>query len=123
MRKPILLAILAIFVVGIATLAVTVTDVYNAPNPLVTQTTFSLVYYPTPYSFHSVVIKIYNLAMQQVDQPYALNSDHVHWSGLDFDDETLANGTYIYKAYVYELDEGVPYLLWQSSSKTMSISR
>lgn len=26
--------------------AVTVTDVYNAPNPLVTETTFYLVYYP-----------------------------------------------------------------------------
>ena len=98
------LGVLAVLIVSIVTCAVTVTDVYNAPNPLYTQTTFYLVYYPTSYDFHSVVTKIYNLGMQQVAQPFAEDSDCVTWAGVDFDEITLANGTYIYKTYVYELD-------------------
>jgi len=103
--------------------AVTVTDVYNAPNPLVTETTFYLVYYPPPHSFYSVVIKVYDLGSQQVAQPNAQNTDRVTWNGTDFDEDELANGGYLYKVYVYELQNGVPYLFWQSSIKTMFISR
>lgn len=103
--------------------AVNVTDVYNAPNPLVTQTTFYLVYYPTPHDFDSIVIKIYDLASQQVAQPYAEDTDRVTWDGTDFDGEDLANSMYLYRAYVYEKDEGVPYELWKSSLKTMAILR
>ena len=104
--------------------AVTVTDAYNSPNPLVTQTTFYLVYYPTPYSFASVVVKVYNLASQLVAQPNAQSADTVTWDGRDDEGEVvLANGTYLYKVYVYELDDGVPYLFWQSSTKMMTISR
>jgi flagellar hook assembly protein FlgD len=103
--------------------AVTVTDVYNAPNPLVTQTTFYLVYYPTPHDFDSIVIKIYDLSSHQVAQPYAEDTDRVTWDGTDFDGEDLANGMYLYRAYVYEKDEGVPYELWKSSLKTMAILR
>lgn len=123
MRRSSAFAVLAFLVVSVATCAVTVTDVYNAPNPLVTQTTFYLVYYPTPYDFYSVVIKVYNLGGQQVAQPNEQSADSVPWDGKDDDGNDLANGTYLYKAYVYELDQGVPYLLWQSSVKTMSISR
>lgn len=103
--------------------AVTVTDVYNAPNPLVTETTFYLVYYPTPHSFYSVVVKVYDLGSQQVAQPNAQNTDRVTWNGTDFDGDQLANGGYLYRAYVYELQNGVPYLFWQSGIKTMFISR
>ena len=125
MRKAITIAAAILWVlVGVVTVsAVTVTDVYNAPNPLVTQTTFYLVYYPTPHSFYSVVIKVYNLGAQQVAQPNAQNTDRVTWNGTDFNGNQLANGVYLYKAYVYELQSGVPYLFWQSSTKTMSISR
>lgn len=123
MLKTALLCAAAVALVGIAVSAVTVTDVYNSPNPLVTQTTFYLVYYPTPHSFYSVVIKVYNLGGTQVAQPNAQNTDHVHWNGTDFGGTNLANGTYIYKAYVYEMSGGVPYLFWSSSNKTLQISR
>jgi len=107
---------------GVVTVsAVTVTDVYNAPNPLVTQTTFCLVYYPTPHGFDSVVIKIYDLSSQQVAQPYAEDADRVTWNGIDFNGNQLANGIYLYRAYVYEKDQGVPYELWKSNVKTMAI--
>jgi len=125
MRKASTIAIALLCVlVGVVTVsAVIVTDAYNAPNPLVTQTTFYLVYYPTPHSFYSVVIKVYNLGAQQVAQPNAQNTDRVTWNGTDFNGNQLANGGYLYKAYVYELQGGVPYLFWQSSTKTMFISR
>jgi len=123
MRRSLALAVLAFLAVSVVTCAVTVTDVYNAPNPLVTQTTFYLIYSPTPYDFYSVVIKVYNLGGQQVAQPNAQSADSVPWDGKDSGGNNLANGMYLYRAYVYELDEGVPYLLWQSSVKTMTISR
>ena len=125
MRKTITIAaaILWVLVSVVTVSAVTVTDVYNAPNPLVTQTTFYLVYYPTPHNFYSVVIKVYNLGAQQVAQPNAQNTDRVTWNGTDFNGNQLANGVYLYKAYVYELQSGVPYLFWQSNVKTMAILR
>ena len=125
MRKAITIAaaILWVLVSVVTVSAVTVTDVYNAPNPLVTQTTFYLVYYPTPHNFYSVVIKVYNLGAQQVAQPNAQNTDRVTWNGTDFNGNQLANGVYLYKAYVYELQSGVPYLFWQSNVKTMAILR
>ena len=125
MRKAITIAAAMLWVlVSVVTVsAVTVTDVYNAPNPLVTQTTFYLVYYPTPHNFYSVVIKVYNLGAQQVAQPNAQNTDRVTWNGTDFKGNQLANGVYLYKAYVYELQSGVPYLFWQSNVKTMAILR
>jgi flagellar hook assembly protein FlgD len=125
MRKAITIAaaILWVLVSVVTVSAVTVTDVYNAPNPLVTQTTFYLVYYPTPHDFDSVVIKIYDLSGQQVAQPYAGHTDRVTWNGTDSNGNQLANGGYLYKAYVYEKRQGVPYLFWQSSTKIMFISR
>ncbi len=114
---------LGVLVCGMIASAATVTDVYNAPNPLVTQTTFYLVYYPTPHDFDSVVIKIYNLSSQQVAQPYEEDADCVPWDGTNFGGEQLANGTYLYKAYVYEKEMGVPKLIWQSDIKTMAILR
>jgi len=125
MRKAITIAaaILWVLVGAVAVSAVTVTDVYNAPNPLVTQTTFYLVYYPTPHDFDSVVIKIYDLSSQQVAQPYAEHADRVTWDGTNFGGEQLANGIYLYRAYVYEKEMGVPKLIWQSNVKTMAILR
>ncbi len=102
MRRTIALLVLGVLVCGVTVSAVTVTDVYNAPNPLVTETTFYLVYYPTPHDFDSVVIKIYDLSSQQVAQPYAEDANRVTWNGTNFGGEQLANGTYLYKAYVYE---------------------
>jgi len=86
MRKAITIAVAILWVLvgAVAVSAVTVTDVYNAPNPLVTQTTFYLVYYPTPHDFDSVVIKIYDLSSQQVAQPYAEDTDRVTWNGTNF---------------------------------------
>ena len=125
MRKASTIAIALLCVlVGVVTVsAVIVTDAYNAPNPLVTQTMFYLVYYPTPHDFDSVVIKIYDLSSQQVAQPYAEHTDRVTWDGTDSDGDQLANGTYLYRAYVYEKDQGVPYELWKSNVKTMAILR
>lgn len=125
MRKGITIvaALCCVLVATVVVSAVTVTNVYNAPNPLVSQTTFYLVYSPTPHSFFSVVIKIYNLGGQQVAQPNAQSTDQVSWDGTDSNGNQLANGSYLYKAYVYELQNGVPYLFWQSSTKTMQILR
>ncbi len=125
MRKTITTATTILLILaGVVTVsAFTVTDVYNAPNPLVTQTTFYLVYYAMPYDFDSILIKIYDLSSHQVAQPYAEDTDRVTWDGTDFDGEDLANGMYLYRAYIYEKDQGVPYKLWKSSLKTMAILR
>jgi len=117
------LAVVAVLLLGAAATAATVSDVYNAPNPLVTQTTFYLVYYPTPHNFHSVVVKVYNLAGVQVAQPSAANSDHVHWPGTGFGGSYLANGTYIYRVYVYEEEYGQDKLIWQSGNTTLQIAK
>lgn len=114
---------MVVLVSGVTVVAVTVTDVYNAPNPLVTETTFYLVYYPMPHVFHSIVIKVYALGGQQVAQPYAKDTDRVTWDGTDFNGNNLANGVYLYKVYVWQLVNGWPTLIFESNVKTMAILR
>lgn len=97
--------------------------VYNDPNPLATETTFYLVYFPAPHSFDHIVIRIYDLGGRQVAQPHAEDTDRVTWDGTDFNGNNLANGVYLYRVYVWELVNGWPTLIWQSGTKTMAILR
>ena len=79
-----------------------ITELYNYPNPMRTETNFIF----NLSGSESVVnskIKIYTVSgkiIREIDYPANAGSNQISWDGKDNDGDFIANGTYLYKLVI-----------------------
>lgn len=79
-----------------------ITELYNYPNPMKTETNFIF----NLSGSESVVnskIKIYTVSgkiIREIDYPASAGSNQISWDGKDSDGDFIANGTYLYKLVI-----------------------
>ena len=94
------------FFTVLSTSDLVVRDVYNYPNPFVSNTTFTFQHNLT--SPIDVKINIYTIAGRLIQEVEGKNINQkfvkVNWDGRDRDGDRLGNGTYLYKLIVKTVD-------------------
>ncbi|MFQ5751470.1 MAG: FlgD immunoglobulin-like domain containing protein, partial [bacterium] len=83
-----------------------IANVMNYPNPFQNETEFT---YILTQDADQVKIKIYTIAGRLIREldflPNRVGFNHFSWNGLDHDQDTLANGVYLYKIIARKGDQ------------------
>ena len=79
-----------------------ISDLYNFPNPMKTETNFIFKIDAADNSGNSIV-KIYTTSgkiIREIKYPLSAGINQIAWDGKDSDGDFIANGTYLYKLII-----------------------